>query len=258
VNVSISEIGITMNTIDFNDNLKALYPFAEYRGITYMPLTYYNIKLSNLSVEWSQKEDIIVTIDDAAVPKAYMHDELETVERECSVLEMSMVQTAVINNCVVDSDSELYPILKYNNIFYVPLTWRICVDLLGWKYEYTKDDGISLWMDNYVYTLNGESYIEGDTYVSKDNVTYYKKDGIIVVLETLTSKMGPTAGNLVVCASENEFRPPGYYGYYRKNEPQFRIDGKYIETTYYVHPNERIPIPCRVNIETGEVIALYP
>lgn len=175
----------------------------------------------------------------------------------------SKTQTATIigskvtvNEKVIDNTKEPYPLLLFRDITYFPLTWRFAVEEFGWNYTFDNKAGLNIRADNYFYTANGDSYKDAaGGFVSVKNETHYIKGDLEIHINTATVRLlGPTPNNLIIKKNGNEIRPEGYFGYYQKNGPLFAIDGSYISTTYYTDPDTRNAQPCRVNVETGQVL----
>ncbi|MDR1135769.1 MAG: hypothetical protein LBL49_06280 [Clostridiales Family XIII bacterium] len=115
--------------------------------------------------------------------------------------------------------------------------------------------------------------LSADNYFwSENNYTTYIK-GDLKILMKLEHQPGPLLGpvmdNLRIIKEGVETRPNGYFGYYQEKEPLFSVSEGYIYTTQVIAPDNqpdyftaidnyeaRIPKPCRVSIDTGQVFEI--
>lgn len=147
VNVSVPEFSITVNGQTM-DNKYAQYPFLVYNGITYLPMTYRMNQFAGLKFNWYNND--------------YYHNTLfvglaaqtsEQVTRHVSSTANTGSYTAVVLDCAVyantnkygeffDNKSQTYPLLRFRDINYIPLTWDLAVNTLGWKYSFDNENGL--------------------------------------------------------------------------------------------------------------------
>lgn len=234
------------------NNKKLEYPVFFMEEIIYLPLTYFNLNLVGINIEVDKN---VVKIDKskALSPKEYVpYPEGQTLFSNVSLCPFDIIVEKEKYN-----KKENYPILFYNDIIYLPLTWDIIVDRFGWEYVFD-DTGFKLFTDGYFYTSNGDSYITEDEegrkkYHSVENRTYYKNNDVIVMISTKTNRMGPIPSNMVIRRNGEEIKVLGYTGYYQKNGPLFTVNNGYVFSVHYSDPDERKPRLCKISINTGEI-----
>ena len=109
------------------------YPFITYRGITYMPLTYdlcrfAGISLSDMSDGYFISAALPEISELSSQPAQIKSVTAQFPERPAYIMENRL------ENYYRDAD---YPVLMYNGIVYMPLTWHVAVDLFDWDLSFT-------------------------------------------------------------------------------------------------------------------------
>jgi len=258
VTATIPGFPVTLNELKFDNNDYAQYPLLVYRDITYFPMTYYQANLLNLQTSWTAGGGLVITKGNPETPKVFAYATPVAQKNNKTQTATVIDGKVTVNGKVIDNRKEPYPLLLFRNITYFPLTWRFAVEEFGWNYTFDNKAGLKIRADNYFYTANGDSYkTDEGTFVSVDNETHYIKGDLRIYLTTETTRLGPVPGNLHIIKNGIETRPAGYFGYYQQNGPLFAIDGNYLTTTYYTDPDARNAQPCRVDIETGEILKNY-
>ena len=109
------------------------YPFLYYHGITYMPLTYdmcrfAGISLRDMSDGYFISASLPQTGGLSSQPAQVKSVTAQFPERPAYIMENRL------ENYYRDAD---YPVLIYNGIVYMPLTWHVAVDLFDWDFSFT-------------------------------------------------------------------------------------------------------------------------
>lgn len=258
VAATIPSFTVTLNELKFDNNDHEKYPLLVYRNITYFPMTYYQSNLLNLNTSWTAAGGLVIKKGNSETPKEFAY-ETSASKKNSKIQTAAIIDSKVtVNGKVIDNRNEPYPLILFRNITYFPLTWRFAVEEFGWNYTFDNKAGLNIRADNYFYTANGDSYkADSGEFVSVNNETHYIKGDLRIYITTETAGLlGPVSRNLHIIKNGIETRPEGYFGYYQKNGPLFAIDGSYISTTYYTDPDARNSQPCRVNIETGEILKI--
>lgn len=256
VTATIPGFPVTLNELKFDNNDQEKYPLLVYRNITYFPMTYYQSNLLNLNTSWTAEGGLVITKGNPDTPKEFAY-ETPTSQKNSKTQTAAIIDAKVtVNGKVIDNTKEPYPLLLFRNITYFPLTWRFAVEEFGWSYNFDNKTGLHIRADNFFYTANGDSYkSDSGEFLSVNNETHYIKGDLRIYITTRTARLlGPIPQNLYIIKNGVEIRPKGYFGYFQKNGPLFSIDGSYISTTYYTDPDTRNSQPCRVNIETGQIL----
>lgn len=259
--VTIPAFTVTLNELKYDNFDYERYPLLVYKDITYFPMTYYQSNLLNLNTSWTAEGGLVIMKADPEKPKVFSY-EAPVGNRNSKNQTATIIDSKVtVNGKGIDNKNEPYPLLSFRDVTYFPLTWRFAVEEFGWSYSFDNSTGLTIRADNCFYTANGDSYSgnasgEPGRFISVFNETHYIKGGLRISVNTETNRMGPIGGNLLILNHGREIRPVGYFGYYQKDGPLFTVDGDYIYTTYYMDFDEftgRIPQPCKVDMETGEV-----
>jgi hypothetical protein len=253
--VTIPNFSVSLNELKFDSNDYEPYPLLVYQDITYFPMTYYKSNLLNLNASWTAEDGLVIIKSDSETPKEFSY-ETPVSARNNSIQTANIIDSKVtVNGKAIDNSNEPYPLLLFRDITYFPLTWRFAVEEFEWNYTFDDKAGLTIRADNFFYTDNGDSYIDGDLFASAANETHYIKGDLWIYIKTDTQRLlGPIRGNLHIIRNGVETRPDAYFGYYQKNGPLFSIDGNFISTTYYTDPDKRNPQPCRISIETGDLL----
>lgn len=255
VTASIPSFPVTLNELKFDNNDQEKYPLLVYQNITYFPMIYYQSNLLNLNTSWTAEGGLVITKGNPDIQKEFAYEKPASHKNSKTQTATIIDSKVTVNGKVIDNTKEPYPLLLFRNITYFPLTWRFAVEEFGWNYTFDNKTGLNIRADNYFYTANGDSYkADSGEFVSVDNKTYYIKGDLRIYIKTETNRLGPVPQNLHIIKNGVETRPEGYFGYYQKNGPLFSIDGSYISTTYYIDPDARNSQPCRVTIETGQIL----
>jgi hypothetical protein len=267
VAVAIPSFPVTLNELKFDDSDFAQYPLLSYRDITYFPMTYYQSGLLNLHTSWTAEGGLVITKGNPATPKEFFY-ETPAAGRNGKTQTATILNSKVtVNGKLIDNGAEPYPLLLFRNITYFPLTWRFAVEEFAWDYAFDNEAGLRIRADNFFYTRNS-NYYPNDPWHNIDNETYYVKGDLCIYINTeFVRLLGPVGQNLHIIKNGVETRPDGFFAYdyepqpdgsaaySKKNAPLFTVDGNFIRTTRYTDPDAKNPRPCRVNIETGGVLA---
>lgn len=157
VTAKLPDYSITINGQAI-DNQYEQHPFLMYRNITYFPLTEENKQFVGLKSAvhertWRDPAHTVVYIgrDERSSDQWVSEHREEPNPRSLTV--------TLLNNRMVGDhyfyvalntftgefqfgDEMAYPLITYGNTLYLPLTWQIVVEDLGWQYAYTKKEGL--------------------------------------------------------------------------------------------------------------------
>lgn len=266
VRVTIPDFPVTVNGAVFDDQYYSEYPLLRYNDIVYFPLTYLQTPALNIETEWTAEKGLVVSKCNPETPRVFSYYETQFLKEDPWIdgvywqFQMASISNSkiTINGKEIDHRSEPYPFLHFRGVNYFPLTWKYVVDELGCSYSFDEETGLTIGTDAFFYTANGDSSINDDgSFSSIENETHYVKGDLRISIDTKNARLlGPMARNLSIVSGGTEIRPEGYFGYYQKNGPLFTVEGDYIYTVYYTHPDIREVRPCKINIQTGEILDL--
>ncbi len=231
------------------------YPNVLYNDIIYVPLTYYKANLLNLTVKL-ENNTIFIDKGEPLAPKLISDGTVISENENKNIFFKKAPFDIVI--CGEKYNNAEYSCLFFRDIIYLPLTWNVTVEILGWEYSF---DGKALILsfDNYCYSDNGESVrTENDdgsvSFKTVYNETYYQNGDVSVYLTTASGRFFPYEKNLKIIHCGVEYRPEGVFGFYMERGPLFEIKDGYIYTVRYTDVDKRDSRPCKVNIQTGEAV----
>ena len=132
VTVTIPEYQIIIDdaSIYYNDSL---YPFINYKGITYLPMTYEYSRAMNLTTSW---------LTDSAFMVAYQpsYDILPvyetTVNNKYDKAIIPKGYRIYVNGKEFDNTKAEYPLLNFRGVTYFPMTWDFAVNEFGWELNF--------------------------------------------------------------------------------------------------------------------------
>ncbi|MBQ4528710.1 MAG: hypothetical protein II998_11645 [Clostridia bacterium] len=168
VTVITSPFKVIINDISICENVQ--YPALFYRGVIYIPMTFDVGKSIGKSIEWVDgysKDVLLLTETEKSVPGKNVDVEImssQTVDAELANCTVAVCIGESIN--FIDGTEE-YPLLRYKDIIYIPLTWGNIVEKFGWSYTFEETEGICL----DVSQTNVDSELQKDIYTSEDGST---------------------------------------------------------------------------------------
>lgn len=147
VKVEIPTFAIVINGQSI-DNRYAQYPFVLYNGITYLPLTYHINQFVGIKIDFYNNDYYrntrFIGIDNPRI-NDLIYSTI-TIENKGNYFADILDCTIAINSNVTseffDNITQSYPILKFREILYLPLTWAIARTTLGWQYSFDIKDGL--------------------------------------------------------------------------------------------------------------------
>lgn len=154
VPVTLPEFDVTINGVTF-DNSDSRYPFLLYRNITYFPLTWRHDRFAGLSFTYQDQvlrngyvladtAGLFVSWQPIAEPEWEPYSGAEEDNR------WPLFATFAAGNCqtaiqtTVATRQPEYPILRFRDVLYLPLTYENVYEQLGWEYRFSREEGLVL------------------------------------------------------------------------------------------------------------------
>lgn len=155
VTIALPEHQVTINGQKI-DSQSEMHPLLMYKGITYLPLTdeineFVGLELKFYQLPWITEPgyDVwFVGLEDRTIERwpSHFRQPLNYLMDTAKILRNRIaVNTIAYDDFAVNSQLE-YPLLSYQDIVYLPLTYQIVVNDLGWTYAY--DDQMGLVIDS--------------------------------------------------------------------------------------------------------------
>lgn len=124
------EIIIDGSSVYYADSL---YPFLNYKGITYIPMTYEYSRAMNLTTGWLEGTAFMV----AYQPSNEALPIYETVSnKKYNTAVVPDGYNIYVNAKKVDNAASEYPLLNFRGVTYFPATWEYAVDNFGWELSF--------------------------------------------------------------------------------------------------------------------------
>ncbi len=120
-----------------NEDIK--YPFINYLGISFIPLTYYGCRMMGVNCDWTKQDGLI--LESGGEIKEDItgeNDILNGVYQKAEIYKGKIT----INGKVYEYGDTSYPLLHFKNVIYMPVLWQKGMEELNIKYSYYKDYSI--------------------------------------------------------------------------------------------------------------------
>lgn len=160
------------------DNHYRQYPLIVYKDMTYVPMTWFDSRLLGLKTDWSPKDGL--TISEDQVTTSY---EPYKTKQKNSKSQKATIPTfkITVNGKQINNTKEEFPLLKFRNVTYFPLTWKFAHDEFGWEYVWDKAKGLTINSNNpQVRTVNLPTYAgENDVALFKGYYYFVETKGSI-------------------------------------------------------------------------------
>lgn len=142
----LPDFPVTLNGIEMLDMRTGQYPLLVYQDVTYFPMTWYNCRMLGLETQWSDALGLEIAQNNALTSSIgyYPRDG----ENPPTVSVQAVNFPVTVNGQVIDNSKEPYPLIRFRDVTYFPLTWRFAHDAFGWAYEYTLEKGLNITSTN--------------------------------------------------------------------------------------------------------------
>lgn len=111
----------------------SIYPFLNYKGITYLPMTYEYSRAMNLTTGWLEGTAFMVAYQPSWESLPVYET---TVNKKYDTAIVPNGYNIYINAKKVDNSTVEYPLLNFKGVTYFPLTWEYAVEEFGWKINF--------------------------------------------------------------------------------------------------------------------------
>lgn len=174
VRVSLPGFDVLLNGVKVENEYRQ-YPLIVYRDITYFPMTYFDCRFLGVETRWDQDKGL--EIDKTGITGAYRNYEGKSKNAAGYAATVPDFEVS-INGKAVNNAQEEYPLLVFRDVTYFPMTWRFCVEELGWEYNFDAADGLVINSSNQrleKYVLR--EYADGPVIVSGGYFYYGGPEG---------------------------------------------------------------------------------
>jgi len=141
VEVALPNFGIKINEMKI-ENSKQEFPFINYNGVTYVPMTWEFANAMGLSTQWSSENGLQIEKADEMTSSILANIALNdmNIGYEAQIADFPIS----INGNTIDNANEEYPILTFRGVSYVPLTWKYVYEEFGGESTWSAETGLSI------------------------------------------------------------------------------------------------------------------
>lgn len=131
------DIQLSANLVELNGtrykNSDLEYPFINYLGYSYMPLTYYGCRKLGINCDWTEKDGVMLS--DGGTPS---EDITGTNGMTEGVYDKATFYRGklTVNGKLYEYGDTAYPLIHYKNIVYMPVLWQTGMEALGIEYSF--------------------------------------------------------------------------------------------------------------------------
>ncbi|MCP1307778.1 hypothetical protein [Paenibacillus tyrfis] len=154
------------------DNSKLKYPFFVYKDITYLPLTWEYTRALAIALSFDQEKGLQLGMGGGQLSGGFIGWKKEAFRPDLSgsnprnrAYTATMPDFPVtIGNSYIDNGSEPYPLLEWNDVTYLPLTWKYAHDALGLELIWDDTKGLNV--------IGGQQQVLGEIYYDDADYLY--------------------------------------------------------------------------------------
>lgn len=186
VPVTLPAFDVVLNGIKIKNEYRQ-YPLIVYKDITYFPMTYFDSRFLGIETKWNDVTGLEVT---KSSETSVTYEPYTIARKNLNKYAASIPAFSIkVNGNAIKNSNEEYPLLKFRDVTYFPMTWKFAVDEFGWKYSFSNKDGLIITNPKYsglkatevelpLAVRDGGSFI-GDFIVAGKYYYYEGEKGII-------------------------------------------------------------------------------
>ncbi len=136
IDVILSENLVEINgTLYKNSEIE--YPFINYLGYSYIPLTYYGCRMMGINCDWTKEDGVILSSGGEASKNILGESGMESGAYHRAEFYKGKL---TVNGKLYEYGDTAYPLIHYKNVVYMPVLWKKGMEELGIDYSYFRDD----------------------------------------------------------------------------------------------------------------------
>lgn len=137
------EVQLSQNLVELNGrrykNSDLEYPFINYMGFSYIPLTYYGCRMLGINCDWAEETGVVLSgggemAEDIVGSNGMMENVFEKA--------MFYKGKLTINDTTYEYGDTAYPLIHYKNVVYMPILWQTGMEALGIEYSFIGEEHI--------------------------------------------------------------------------------------------------------------------
>ena len=129
----------------------SLYPFLNYKGVTYFPATFEYCKSMDLACGFIENEAFLIAYNPSDQSVPVYETTVNTKENTVVVPTYNII----INGKKTDNTSLEYPFFNFRGVTYVPMTWDFAVNEFGWTLDFAGNK-LTITTEPKLYTSLGQ------------------------------------------------------------------------------------------------------
>ncbi|MBR1970322.1 MAG: hypothetical protein IKA17_08190 [Clostridia bacterium] len=167
---SISPFEVLINESSYIDG--ETYPSLFYNNVVYIPMTYDVGECVGRTIEWvdGYEQDVLLLTEKESeniiVKNTISENEINPRTVIAEIADCTVAVCVGENLNLIRGTAE-YPLLRYKDIIYIPLTWENIVENFGWSYTFDEVNGVNIDASQ----SNISEKPEKDIYTSEDGST---------------------------------------------------------------------------------------
>mgnify|MGYP004683806503 CR=1 FL=1 len=167
---SISPFKVKVNESGYIEN--NTYPSLFYNNVVYIPMTYNVGEFLGMTIEWvdGYEQDVLLLTEkkgeNIIVKNTISENEISPRTVIAEIADCTVAVCVGENLNLIRGTAE-YPLLRYKDIIYIPLTWENIVENFGWSYTFDEVNGVNIDASQ----SNISEKLEKDIYTSEDGST---------------------------------------------------------------------------------------
>ena len=118
------------------DYKNSLYPPLNYKGVTYLPMTWGYCRLLGLSSVWVEGEGLFIACTGQS---PYEMPTYRATHNPKTVSVVIPTYPIWLNGKKLDNSREEYPLFNFRGVTYFPMTWRFAHEELNWNTEWSAE-----------------------------------------------------------------------------------------------------------------------
>ncbi|RKN78216.1 hypothetical protein [Paenibacillus ginsengarvi] len=134
------------------DNAHTKYPFLQYRDITYLPLTWDNTSALGIQLFWDDYGTMLIRNSYGKGGGNFIGWKKQRFKQDLTasrrlggtVAVTKAADPVVVETSLFDSSQETYPLLQFEGITYLPLTWQLAHDQLRLTMYFDPANGLNV------------------------------------------------------------------------------------------------------------------
>ncbi len=137
------DILLSENLVEFNGrrykNADLEYPFINYLGYSYIPLSYYGCRMMGINCDWTRDEGVMLSGGGEMAEDIVGKNGMKSgVYQKAKIYKGKLS----VNGKVYEYGDTSYPLITFRNVVYMPVLWQTGMEELGIDYKFLRADQI--------------------------------------------------------------------------------------------------------------------